>query len=292
MDSFEIKGVLNLCSKKITKQPLNLNTSGRTASFTCDSDDSLETFQWQIKSNGNWINLKDSAQFSGVKTGSLLVKNILKINDQQKFRCLVKGACINRFSDSAILNYTCQASITQQPIDQGMYSGVATFNCNSNDTLVTYQWQSNLGMGWVNLNNAGQYSGALSNKLSVSNVSSLNNNQLFRCIVKGDCTIDTTMVASLKVWGLNLEKISNASIKVYPNPSKTKITIENTNINYSDTFSVKIFNNIGQLVYKSRNNQSQLIIDNNLIGEDGIYCLFITDNNENIIGFTKIVLQH
>lgn len=290
LDSFEIKGVLNLCSKKITTQPLDINTSKRTASFTCDSDDTLESFQWQTKIKGVWVDLKDSAQFSGVKTGTLKLNNILKANNLQVFRCLIKGDCINRFSDSAILNYNCLASITQQPSDQGMYSGVATFSCNSNDTLVSYQWQSNLGMGWVNLNNAGQYSGALSNKLSVNNVSSLNNNQLFRCIVNGDCTIDTTLDASLKVWGLGINDLINHSISVYPNPSNSFFVIENKSLSNDKTFILKIYNSLGQEVFKSNFNQRVQIGTIN-IGAPGVYSLRLHNINDELVAIRKLVIE-
>lgn len=290
LDTFEIKGVLNLCSKKITKQPINVNTSNRTASFTCDSDDSLESFQWQIKSNGNWINLQDSAQFSGVKTGTLNLNNILEANDQQMFRCLIKGACINRFSDSAILNYTCQALITQQPIDQGMYSGVATFNCKSNDTLVTYQWQTNIGMGWVNLNNAGQYSSVTSDTLKISNVITTNNNQLFRCIIKGDCKTDTTEEANLKVWGLGVNDLINHTISINPNPSNSYFIFENTSKNTDSEYILKIYNALGQEVFTSNFNQS-LQVGIMSIGVSGIYSLMLYSQSGELVNVRKLVIE-
>lgn len=71
---------------------------------------------------------------------------------------------------------------------------------------VNYQWQSNIGLGWVNLSNAGQYSGVNKDTLYVSNVLLSNDNYKFRCIVKiGNCT-DTSIVVSLYVCPLITEQ--------------------------------------------------------------------------------------
>jgi hypothetical protein len=153
----------------------------------------------------------------------------------------------NRVLDSnevKLLYSFCPNSITQQPVNQGMYCGNALFTCASNDTLLTYQWQSNLGMGWNNLSNAGQYSGTNSNTLTVNNVSSANNNQLFRCIIKGDCINDTTQEATLRVWGLGINGINLPEFNLYPNPSSNAVTIA-----YSqNSYSIAVYNSLGQMV--------------------------------------------
>jgi hypothetical protein len=71
---------------------------------------------------------------------------------------------------------------------------------------VSFQWQSNVGFGWINLNNAGQYLGVNTDTLYVKNVILSNDNHKFRCIVKiGNCT-DTSNVASLYVCPLITEQ--------------------------------------------------------------------------------------
>jgi hypothetical protein len=138
----------------------------------------------------------------------------------------------------------CSKSITQQPVNQGMFSGNALFTCASNDTLLTYQWQSNSGMGWNNLSNAGQYNGANTDSLIVNNVSSANNNQLFRCIIKGNCLTDTTQEATLRVWGLGINGVNLPEFKLYPNPSCNAVIIA-----YSQNpYSIAVYNSLGQMV--------------------------------------------
>jgi hypothetical protein len=185
----------------------------------------------------------------------------------------------------------CDKSITQQPIKQGMFNGNATFTCTTNDTLVNYQWQSDLGMGWTNLSSAGQYIGTTTNTLQVSNVISTNNNQKFRCIIKGNCLTDTTNEVTLRVWGLGLENEIVDELIVYPNPSSTQVIIDNGNYSTMGTYTAKIVNTSGQQVFQSVINQQQFVIDAKTMGGAGVYTLYITDANNKVVGLKKIVLQ-
>ncbi len=144
------------------------------------------------------------------------------------------------------LYYACAKSITKEPDNQAMFSGNALFTCFSDDTLLTYQWQTDLGTGWANLTNAGQYKGVNTDSLKVSNVSSGNNNQLFRCVVKGNCLTDTTRIVSLKVWGVGINDINQEVISVYPNPAGDVINF-NLQANFREAV-VKIFDASGKLV--------------------------------------------
>ena len=185
----------------------------------------------------------------------------------------------------------CNKTITQQPANQGMFNGNATFTCSTNDTLVNYQWQTNSGTGWNNLFNAGQYSGANTNILIISNVTLTNNNQLFRCVIKGNCLTDTTKQVTLRVWGLGIEDEIVDELIVYPNPSSTQVIIDNGNYSTMGSYTAKIVNSIGQQVFQSVINQQQFIIDANTMGGAGVYTLYITDANNKVVGVKKIVLQ-
>jgi hypothetical protein len=87
-----------------------------------------------------------------------------------------------------------------------------------------YQWQTNLGLGYQDLSDFGQYSGTTTPNLQVSGVNiTTNNNQAFRCLVtEGNCT-DTSNIAVLQVLPSSsvneLEKI----IELYPNPTSGNI---------------------------------------------------------------------
>ena len=96
---------------------------------------------------------------------------------------------------------SCQDTVTSQPQNQSTSPNRnVTFSLSSSDSNSTYQWQTDMGFGFQNLTNAGQYSGVTTSSLTVSNTSLQNNNQLFRCIVSTtQCGRDTSDVVTLSV---------------------------------------------------------------------------------------------
>jgi uncharacterized protein (TIGR02145 family) len=91
--------------------------------------------------------------------------------------------------------------LTNQPLPQSVPIGQnAVFTIGHNSTNSTLQWQTDLGWGFQNLTNAGQYSGVNTPTLTVSNTAFQNNNQMFRCILfDGICSGDTSNIVSLSV---------------------------------------------------------------------------------------------
>jgi hypothetical protein len=96
----------------------------------------------------------------------------------------------------------CSDLVTEQPSSQAVTlseSNAAEFTVNSAVTNPGYQWQTNLGLGYQNLSDAGQYSGSATNTLTVNNLALSNNNQLFRCIISDGACSDTTDAATLTI---------------------------------------------------------------------------------------------
>jgi hypothetical protein len=179
------------------------------------------------------------------------------------------------------------------PLNQTINIGLkAQFITSVINNVATYQWQSDLGNGFQNLNNAGQYSGAQNDTLTVLSVSKLNNNQNFRCIVKSGPCLDTSNLAVLKVFdNVGLDNLNIETIKVYPLPSSTQVIIDNGNFSTMGSYTAKIINSIGQQVFQSIINQQQFVINANTMGGAGLYTLYIADANNKVVGVKKIVLQ-
>ena len=95
----------------------------------------------------------------------------------------------------------CNLSITSQPTNQSIQAsiGTAQFSVASSATAPSFQWQTDLGLGFQNLSNAGQYAGVTTNTLTVSGITMTNNNQQFRCIVSDGSCVDTSDAATLAV---------------------------------------------------------------------------------------------
>jgi hypothetical protein len=120
-------------------------------------------------------------------------------------------------------------TINTQPTNQNVNTGNnAQFTIASSSASDTYIWQTNLGLGWQDLSNAGQYSGASNDTLFVNNTTLTNNNQQFRCIVSAGSCKDTSDVGILTV--VNNTSINNNSnnneFLVYPNPAKNQINVK------------------------------------------------------------------
>jgi hypothetical protein len=98
-----------------------------------------------------------------------------------------------------------------------------------NDTTSKYQWQTNQGLGWVSLSEAGQFYGVKTNKLVLKNITMGNNRQLFRCLISGFCGKDTTREAKLTVLAMNSTEINHASFAISPNPVSDILNISGLN---------------------------------------------------------------
>lgn len=198
----EIQTLFNHCSIAIQSQPNNqTTTAGSNASFQVVAP-TVSTFQWQIDStgNGNWLTLTNGGQFSGVNTNSLNLAAVQRHQSGWQFRCSMSASNCNGFSETALLQVNCQQIINQGPVSTNQtVGGNASFQITGSLTTGQFQWQTNVGNGFVSLQNFGQYSGVNTPTLQVSNLSFNNSNQTFRCIASVSGCADTSTVANLIV---------------------------------------------------------------------------------------------
>jgi hypothetical protein len=172
----------------------------------------------------------------------------------------------------------CQLSVNTQPTNQTInLNNNAQFVVSSSDPSATYQWQTDLGVGFQNLNNVGQYSGTINDTLTVSNVTMTNNNQPFRCIISsGSCT-DTSNVAVLTVnnnVGINEFKQDNL-FSVYPNPAHSQINVKADATLLGSVYTV--YDNTRKVVLSGKINSENTVIElGNLSG--GIYLFSVGEN--------------
>jgi hypothetical protein len=94
------------------------------------------------------------------------------------------------------------------------------------DGVATYQWQLDDGAGFKNLSNTGQYIGVLTDTLLVSNVTLLNDGEIFRCLVTVYSCADTSETALLTINKADVsERFLTKDYTVYPNPTKGVVFI-------------------------------------------------------------------
>lgn len=73
------------------------------------------------------------------------------------------------------------------------------FNYYSHSFRLEYQWQLNNGSGWVDLFDAGQFSGTNSSVLTIKNLNSNQNNSIVRCLIREKYLTKATKVFRLTI---------------------------------------------------------------------------------------------
>jgi blue copper oxidase len=170
----------------------------------------------------------------------------------------------------------CDNLISTQPKDQFVLQNQdAYFSTNSLDNNATYAWQSNIGFGFLDLHEAGQYSGTNSKNLKIAGVQSINNNQLFRCIVTGPDCKDTTNIARLSVELVGLNKISKSDFKIYPNPNNGQFRI--TSSMEKPLGIITLTDVVGKTIATWQTSQAELEINLKDINK-GLYYIKVQDN--------------
>jgi hypothetical protein len=215
---------------------------------------------------------------------------------------------------------SCLLSITSQPNNQNLSLGSnAQFTVITSNPNTTYQWQSNpLNFGWSIIPNNQSYSGSSTSNLSVNNVNLSNHNQNFRVIAtSGNCidtsnvavinildtcitnitvydtlltTVTDTLVINAIITGINPPNNLN-TLKVFPNPVSTHISIDYGNFNAMSGYTLTIINSVGQTVFTTPINQQTSYIDLSTWTGNGIYFVQLIDPQNNTIENRKIVIQ-
>ncbi len=183
-----------------------------------------------------------------------------------------------------LYNACSVTSIVSQPTNQTLASGSnAVFNVSATAGSIL-QWQTNLGLGFQNLSNAGQYSGVTTQTLTVSSIGVNNNNQTFRCIVGSGSCSDTSNVATLSLSSVGVEDLSLLkNVELYPNPATAELLIKSV-LKFS---SIKIINNVGQVVL---NKDAANTIDVSSLSK-GIYFIKLYDDKGQFLSVKKFMKE-
>ena len=235
----------------------------------------IHTFNSNINTGSQLADLRFGAENAGYPTGGANFKGNLDdigVWNRALDSCEIKDLYFGS------LGNCCNISVSTQPINQSVnISNNAQFTTASSDPLAAYQWQTDLGVGFQNLNNVGQYSGTTNDTLTIANTTLSNNSQPFRCIISsGSCT-DTSNVAVLTVnnnTGINEVSQSNL-FSVYPNPAKSQINVKADAKLLGSVYNV--YDNTGKLVLSGKINSENTVIElGNLSG--GIYLFSVGEN--------------
>jgi hypothetical protein len=131
--------------------------------------------------------------------------------------------------------------ISQDPTDKNISPGndvtftvAAILGANA-----TYQWQGDNGTGFQNLSNADQYSGTITDILTITNISTSNANEVYRCIVTSNSCKDTSGNAVLTIDRVSVPNLFVfEDFSVYPNPSNGIVSIESKSSLFGSSYKV------------------------------------------------------
>jgi len=98
-------------------------------------------------------------------------------------------------------------------------------------------------------------------------------------------------------WGIDMstavstsldENLNEASVSIYPNPTKDYISI---NTKAKQNYTVKIYNTIGEIAYDKQIENENFNISLKRLGVKGIYFIQILDENQKLVKSQKIIFN-
>jgi hypothetical protein len=183
------------------------------------------TYQW-YKWVGQLIPISNGTHYSGVTTNQVTIYNV-DFSDENYLRCRVTNSTNGCQQDTTFYIDVCQGVIQQPTSITANINSSVTFNVLSSNPNATYQWRTDFGAGFQNISNAGQYSGANTNTLTVYNLSIANNNQYFHCRIGSNCdnlTHSDTVVLLINSSN-SLDENYKSKFYISPNPITSSFII-------------------------------------------------------------------
>lgn len=225
------------------------------------------------KSNYRWSNGKvnvDSIEVTGA--GDYFV--IANAVDTSNVVRVVNDSISTLFSTTQFVNTSALPITLHATPVGGTFSGNGVSNGKFNPSV------AGLGTSWVHYsyNSKSNCAGKLSQKIIVYDTLAF------------ACAVNDTLFIRIKVDGL-ADGIQENTLKVYPNPTASVLTIDNGDFATLTGYKIDIVNASGQSVYNSLIQEKKVEV--NVLGwaKNGIYVLRLVHPSGQVVENRKIVVQ-
>jgi len=196
----------------ISASPLAQNVcSGSAVSISLIPSVGDATVTWEAK--------PVSGSVTNMSSGSgLTINQILSGHGVVEYTISAsKGDCLGTGTTSVLVTVNGNVAVFEQPKNRSVYDEENTSFSVVAEHATSYQWQVDMGDGFVNVSNDIHYNGAHTATLTINNVLGAMHDYGYRCVVSGNCGSATSTTATLSVKTRTVQTISFAATdeKVY-----------------------------------------------------------------------------
>jgi hypothetical protein len=178
----------------ITVHPPNRNICpANNTTMTVTVPGTGYTYQWQGNSGSGFVNLTNSAPYSGVNNATLTITNATAAMNGYLYRVIVTGCSplASSTSNSGLLSVGQPPTVLTQPLNDTNCVGGTTIFSLTESGGTGYAWQYYNGSTWQFLTNTTPYSGVNTATLTINPLSPAQNGLPIRCRISGGCSTVT-----------------------------------------------------------------------------------------------------
>lgn len=266
---------------------------GGSADLMVKATGEINGYQWQVfKPGTGYVDVTSSPQYSPMDS-ILQINSIPSTFDNNLYRCIIKGVCENDTTQPTQLIVNAVPQVAESPKDVTVNQGEdVTFEATSTAVKTLYQWQVGVNGAFVNINDNGIYSGAKTNKLTVSSVSVAQSGYEFRCEMKssvceapGDTSNAATLTVEPAVSVANVQGFENA-FTVYPNPAGGAELFIRQDVKEQEKYSYIVFDKTGRKVQTGDINNGATKIDISKLAAD-VYIIDVVNSHQQKVYTTR-----
>jgi hypothetical protein len=186
-----------------------------SASFPLTASGTGISYQWeeQVAGVGAFTPITDGGIYGGATSNTLTITAGSETMNTNVYQCVITGTapCGPLTSNTATLNVG-NTGIATQPVNSNLCgSGTATFTVVASGTIVdedltalpspiySYQWYEDAGLGGVEIVNGGDYSGANSATLTITNRTVANAGTNYYVVINGPANDPQSVTVTLNV---------------------------------------------------------------------------------------------